>query len=172
MFPTVRSWLELIKEKVSAASIPKVLILKSNHLGRQQTLPELTWRKQLQHPLSSTPPGRLRVRNVGPCWNRHLRGPADCRRPVRHPNASPQKEEPQAPEEDETTGGRCLQSVFLTNNLASLRHIFFSSATRRSREQQSGPGHAARRQLRRRVLTCRYFLFCRPPIPCRRLGKK
>lgn len=42
MFPTVRSWLELIREKVSASST-------SNHLDLQQTLPELTWRNSSHH---------------------------------------------------------------------------------------------------------------------------
>lgn len=54
--------------------------------------------------------GRLCVWDVGPCGNRHHRGPANRRRPLQHQDDSPQKEEQlQAPEEEgQTARGQYL----------------------------------------------------------------
>lgn len=49
IFPAVRSWLELIREKVRASQF---FYFKRNHLGLQGTAPELTWSR----PLHSFPP--------------------------------------------------------------------------------------------------------------------
>lgn len=177
LFPAVRSWLELIREKVSI-SFFKFSLLSSLTL-KVRTTGDVT-RAHLEltfTPLSSNPPGRSRVWDVGPRCNRHLRGPANCWCPVRHQNHSPQKEEPQPPEEeDQTTGGRCLPSMSPVNNLVSFQHFSFFSATWRNWERQSGPGHAARRQLRRRVLTptppTHCFFFKRPILYRTRGGEK
>lgn len=92
----------------------------------QGTVPELN----LEFPslVSSTPPGRLCVRDVGPRWNQHLWGPVNRRRPVRHQDDSPQKEEQsQAPEEEDQTTGPSLQGLFLIDNRASFKDFFSSS---------------------------------------------
>lgn len=131
---------------------------------------DITWAhpEETFSPLSSTPAGGLCVWDVGSRWNRDLRGPANCRRPVRHQNASPQKEEqPQAPEEAETTGG--LSSQHISHEQSGVFENYFLLL---SNPEKPGTAVRTRPCCSPTALKMSSDLpDCKPPIPYRRLGK-